>query len=58
MLLVTYRWQLPRAAVVFRRQGLVVEPIPAEPELSPTERNRLALRETTATLLYKLQGRF
>ena len=58
VLLITDPWQLPRATAVFRRQGLVVEPIPADPELSSTERNRLALRETAGTLLYKLQGRF
>jgi hypothetical protein len=34
-----------------------VQPLAAEPPLSPVERNRLALRETAATLLYRLQGR-
>ena len=31
---------------------------PADPELSPTERNRLALCDIAGTLLCKLQGRF
>ena len=31
--------------------------IAAEPPLSAPERNRLALREAAATLLYRLQGR-
>ena len=51
MLLVTDPWQLPRTTAVFRRQWLVVKPIPADPELSPTERNRLSLRQTAGTLL-------
>ena len=58
VLLITDPWQLPRATAVFRRQGLVVEPIPADPKFNPIERNRLVLRETAGTLLYKLQGRF
>ena len=58
VLLITDPWQLPRATAVFRRQGLDVESIPADPELSPIERNRLALRETAGSLLYELQGRF
>lgn len=57
-LLITDPWQLPRATAAFRRQGLVVQPIPADPELNSIERNRLALRETAGSLLYKLQGRF
>ena len=47
-----------RATAVFRRQGLIVKPIHADPELNPTERNHLALRETAVTLLYEFQGRF
>jgi hypothetical protein len=39
------------------RQGLQVQPLAAEPPLSAAERNRLALREAAATLLYRLQGR-
>ena len=58
VLLITDPWQLPRATAAFRRQGLTVQPIPAEPGLTATQRNRLALRETAGTLLYKLQGRF
>ena len=57
VLLITDPWQLPRAAHAFARQGLQVQPLAAEPQLSATERNRLALRETAATLLYRLQGR-
>jgi len=34
-----------------------VQPLAAEPQLSAPERNRLALRETAATVLYRLQGR-
>jgi uncharacterized SAM-binding protein YcdF (DUF218 family) len=55
--LITDPWQLPRATAAFRRQGLVVLPIAVEPPLSAGQRNRLALRETAATLLYGLQGR-
>ena len=55
--LITDPWQLPRAAHAFIRQGLVVMPLPAEPALSATDRNRLALRETAASLLYRAQGR-
>jgi len=57
VLLITDPWQLPRAAHAFINQGLTVQPIAATPHLSPHERNRLALRETAATLLYRLQGR-
>jgi uncharacterized SAM-binding protein YcdF (DUF218 family) len=57
VLLITDPWQLPRAAHAFQRQDLQVQPLAAEPPLSPVERNRLALRETAATLLYRLQGR-
>ena len=55
--LITDPWQLPCATAAFRRQGLVVLPIAVEPLLSSDQRNRLALRETAATLLYGLQGR-
>ena len=58
VLLITDPWQLPRATAAFRRQGLTVRPIPAEHSLTATQRNRLALRETAGSLLYKLQGRF
>ncbi|QPN59149.1 YdcF family protein [Synechococcus sp. CBW1002] len=57
VLLITDPWQLPRAANAFQRQGIQVQPLAAEPPLAPVERNRLALRETAATLLYRLQGR-
>jgi len=57
VLLITDPWQLPRATAAFRHQGLQVIPLAAAPVLGPTERNRLALRETAATLLYRLQGR-
>ena len=40
---VTDAWQLQRVAAVFRRKGLVVEPIRAEAELSSTDRNHLVL---------------
>jgi len=55
--LITDLWQLPRAITAFRRKGLVVLPIAVEPPLSPSQRNRLALRDTAATVLYGLQGR-
>ena len=58
VLLITDPWQLPRATAAFRRQGLTVQPIPAEPGLTATQRNRLALRETAGSLLYILQGSF
>ena len=57
VLLITDPWQLPRASHAFSRQGLQVQPLAAEPPLSAPERNRLVLRETAATLLYRLQGR-
>ena len=57
VLLMTDPWQLPRASRAFLRLGLQVTPFSVEPNLSPRERNRLALRETAATLLYKVQGR-
>ena len=58
VLLITDPWQLPRATAAFRRQGLTLQPIPAEPGLTATQRNRLALRETAGSLLYILQGSF
>ena len=58
VLLITDPWQLARASAAFRRQNLQVIPLPVSPALPPAERNRLALRETAATLLYRLQGRF
>ena len=57
VLLITDPWQLPRAAHAFTHQGLQVYPLAAEPSLRATERNRLALRETAATMLYRAQGR-
>ena len=57
ILLITDPWQLPRAAHAFARQVLQVQPLAAEPPLTAPERNRLALREAAATLLYRLQGR-
>ena len=49
----------PRASRAFQRQGqgLSVIPLAAEPPLAAAACNRLALRETPATLLYRLQGR-
>ena len=57
VLLISDPWQLPRASAAFRRQGLTVIPIPAAPPLSARSRKWFALRETAATLLYRLQGR-
>ena len=57
ILLITDPWQLPRASHAFTRQGLQVQPLAAEPQLSAPERNRLALRESAGTVLYWLQGR-
>jgi uncharacterized SAM-binding protein YcdF (DUF218 family) len=57
VLLITDPWQLPRASHAFTRQGLQVQPLAAEPQLSDPERNRLALRESAGTVLYWLQGR-
>jgi uncharacterized SAM-binding protein YcdF (DUF218 family) len=56
VLLITDPWQLPRAARAFARQGLQ-HPLVAEPPLSAPHRNRLALRQSAATLRYRLQGR-
>ena len=57
ILLITDPWQLPRASRAFQRQQLSVIPLAVDPGLSPQQRNRLALRETAATLLYGLQAR-
>lgn len=57
IVLITDPWQLPRASRAFQVQKLAVNPVAADPGLSPRERNRLALRESAATLLYRLQGR-
>jgi uncharacterized SAM-binding protein YcdF (DUF218 family) len=57
VLLITDPWQLPRAAHSFARQGLYMLPLAVSPRLSRHERNRLALRETAGTLLYRLLGR-
>jgi uncharacterized SAM-binding protein YcdF (DUF218 family) len=57
VLLITDPWQLARACRAFARQGLQVQPLAAEPQLSAPERNRLALRESAGTVLYWLQGR-
>ena len=57
VLLITDPWQLPRAARAFGRQGLTVLPLAVAPQVSGRTRNRLALRETAGTILYRLQGR-
>ena len=57
VLFLTDPWQLPRAAHAFAHQGLRVLPLAVSPRLSRHERNRLALRETAGTLLYRLLGR-
>ena len=57
VLLITDPWQLARATHAFKHQGLTVQPVVAEPAISASARNRLALRETAATLLYRAQGR-
>jgi uncharacterized SAM-binding protein YcdF (DUF218 family) len=57
VVLITDQWQLPRAAHAFSRQGLVVHPMAVAPPLTPQQSNRLALRETAATILYRLQER-
>ena len=56
--LITDPWQLPRATLAFKRQGVSVKPLAAPVDhLSAREQNRLALRETAALLLYRIQGR-
>lgn len=58
IILITDPWQLPRASRAFQRQGVAVKPLAARVDhLSAREQNRLALRETAALLLYRLQGR-
>ena len=57
IVLITDAWQLPRASRAFLVQKLAVTPVASDPGLPPRERNRLALRESAATLLYRLQGR-
>lgn len=56
--LITDPWQLPRAALAFQRQGVSVRPLAANVDhLSARAQNRLALRETAAMVLYRLQRR-
>ena len=56
--LITDPWQLPRAALAFQRQGVDVRPMAAPIDhLSAKDQNRLALRETAALILYRLQRR-
>jgi len=55
--LISDRWQLPRAALAFQRQGLAVRPMAVALPITASEQNHLALRETAATLLYWVQGR-
>jgi uncharacterized SAM-binding protein YcdF (DUF218 family) len=56
--LITDPWQLPRVSRAFQRQGVAVNPVAAPVNhLSSRDQNRLALRETAALLLYRLQGR-
>jgi uncharacterized SAM-binding protein YcdF (DUF218 family) len=56
--LITDPWQLPRASLVFQRQGVAVMPLAAPVyHLSAGAQNHIALRETAALLLYGLQGR-
>ena len=57
LLLITDPWQLLRSVHAFAKQGLRVLPLAVSPRLSSRERNRLALRETAGTLLYRLLGR-
>lgn len=58
IILITDPWQLPRASLAFQRQGVAVIPMSASVDhLSAREQNRLALRETAALILYRLQGR-
>ena len=57
VVLITDPWQLPRAAHAFARQGINVLPLAVAPQLSNRISNRLALRETVATVVYRLQGR-
>lgn len=58
VLLITDPWKLPRASSAFPRQHLQLIPLSATPASPPAVCNRLALRETAATFLYRLQGRF
>ncbi len=51
-------WQLARATAAFRHYTLQVIPLAVITALTPAQRDRLALRETAATLLYRLQGPF
>lgn len=56
--LITDPWQLPRATRAFQRQGVAVNPVAAPVDhITARVQNRLALRETAALLLYRLQGR-
>lgn len=58
IILITDPWQLARASLAFRRQGVAVRPLAAPVDrLSAREQNRLAMRETAALILYRLQGR-
>lgn len=55
--LITDQWQLPRATLVFNHAGVDVKPVSAPVVISQKEKNRLALRETMAMILYRLQAR-
>ena len=58
IILITDPWQLPRASLAFKRQGVLVKPLAAPVvHLSARVQNRLALRETAALILYRLQRR-
>jgi uncharacterized SAM-binding protein YcdF (DUF218 family) len=57
IILITDNWQLARAAKCFNRRGIRVIPMPVKPILTKNEQNKLAIRETTAMIIYIMLGR-
>lgn len=57
IILITDRWQLPRATAAFHKQGFQVSSVASQPKLGDRQQNYLAIRETLATLSYWILGR-
>ncbi len=57
IILITDRWQLPRATAAFHKQRFEVSSVASQPKLGDRQENYLAIRETLGTLSYRLLGR-